>query len=238
MAFWATGRWRYLQRNWRTGRTAPWCGLPPPSPCFRNHAAGAFRFPRRKTSSTLPQDATQSGRGAAPSLSSYTALPLSKLLRIRMPGLLKLREHAVHRGQANVERSSSSTRNTSSAVMWRCTPFWKISMNLQARQGGFESRALSSSILVMGGPCLRLRGRARPCEGGCRYNGIDHILALFPMPDQACCSARLGWHSLGQRRSRCPGGMWQLRRCQPSWPTQSLPTRSTSSKATSCRASR
>jgi hypothetical protein len=41
--------------------------------------------------------------------------------------LLELREHAVHRGQPMSERSSSSTRNTSSAVMWRCAPFWKIS---------------------------------------------------------------------------------------------------------------
>ena len=40
---------------------------------------------------------------------------------------------------------------------------------------------------------MRLRGNGPAhARGGCRYNGLIISFALFPMPDQACCNARLG----------------------------------------------
>ena len=40
---------------------------------------------------------------------------------------------------------------------------------------------------------MRLRGNGPAhARGGCRYNGLIISFALFPMPDQACCHARLG----------------------------------------------
>ena len=64
-------------------------------------------------------------------------------------GLLELREHAVHVARPMSERSSSSTRNTSSAVMCRCVPLWKTSRIFSRGSVALSPVLLSSSMLAM-----------------------------------------------------------------------------------------
>src|SRR5512133_480602 len=73
------------------------------------------------------------------------------------------------------ERSSSSTRNTSSAVMCRCPPFWNTSRIFSRGSVAFRPVLLSSSMLAMWIPARGAPGR------GCRYNRLDHIACDLPM---------------------------------------------------------
>ena len=85
----AAASWRFgvagALRWWRTGPYSAMVWSSPPSLCFRQSAAGVFSISGRKTLRLCRRTLCKSGRGVGPSLSSYTALPLSKLLRIRMP---------------------------------------------------------------------------------------------------------------------------------------------------------
>src|SRR5665647_143149 len=72
------------------------------------------------------------------------------------------------------ERSSSSTRNTSSAVMCRCAPFWKRSRIFSRGSVAFRPVLLSSSMLAMIFP--RLPGAGQPLQS------FDHIATGLPMP--------------------------------------------------------
>jgi hypothetical protein len=76
-----------------------------------------------------------------PSLSSNTALPLSKCCATAA-GLLKLHQHAVHRGQADVGPFGQQALNTSSAVMWRSWARWNTSRILMRGSVAFRPAAL------------------------------------------------------------------------------------------------
>ena len=64
------------------------------------------------------------------------------------------------------ERSSSSTRNTSSAVMWRCLAFWNTSRIFSRGRVAFRPVFLSSSILVMAVGARRVGSGGRRAVAG------------------------------------------------------------------------
>ena len=91
-----------------------------------------------------------------PSLSSNTALPVSKWLRDRMPGLLELHQDAVDRRQADVGVLGEQDAKDVLGVMWRCVVFWKTSEHLDARQ-----RRLQAAVLQFFGMGHGRRGGRR-----------------------------------------------------------------------------
>ena len=99
------------------------------------------------------------------------------------------------------ERSSNSTRNTSSAVMWR-SALWKNFQNFQARQGGLEAGAFK--FVDIG------HGKGKSSAPGLRMPAatMDRIIAPFYSPCFALarCSAPVAlvvfWRRLERLQQR------------------------------------
>jgi hypothetical protein len=132
-----------------------------------------------------------------------------ELAAAEQTGLLKLGQHPVDRGQADVEAvPDQQTRNTSSAVMWRCVPRWKISRIFRRGSRGLEACAFE--FVDVGHGVFRLQAgltRAR-----CRYNEL--IISFCPTPcptslmRSAFCRACRPW--LGLRCVLAVGCVWPV----------------------------
>ena len=178
---------------------------PPPS--------GAFSISGRGIPPRGRSPGTPGGRGAVLVEQLVHRLADLEMAAAQQAGLLELRQHAVHGGQADVRllvKPAAPGRRLRPS--WRCSAFWKISRIFRRGSVAFRPVLLSSSMLSM--LDFARMGSAR--RAGRRYNDRPLVMSHACPSSSTPMSAR--------PPASCPDVLAAAQRLQQLRQAANLPT--------------